>query len=58
MNQIEQKYLDFYRLEDELDDTLIKNVQNLNSVNETNDDSPGWGTIILQYVLFGWLFGD
>lgn len=55
MNQIEDKSQEIHRLEDELnelDKNLAKNVQNINSVNET-----GWGTIILA-TLCGWMFGD
>ena len=60
LNQIEEKSQEIHRLEDELnklDYNLIKNVQNLNSVDETHDDCTGWGTVILA-ILFGWMFGD
>ena len=60
LNQIEEKSQEIHRLEDELnklDYNLIKNVQNLNSVDETHDDGTGWGTVILA-ILFGWMFGD
>lgn len=60
VNQIEQKCKEINRIEDELtelDNTLFKNVQNLNSVDEINYDGPSWGTVIACF-LFGWIFGD
>ena len=61
MNQIEEKSQEIHRLEDELREYGLDYVPfkdlNFESLNEINNDSPGWGTVILAF-LAGWFFGD
>ena len=61
MNQIEEKSQEIHSLEDELAEYGLDYVPfkdlNFDSVDETNDDCVGWGTIILA-ILCGWMFGD
>ena len=54
INQIEDKWQEIHRLEDEL---IQYRVKDFDSVNETHDCCIGWGTIILA-IIAGWMFGD
>lgn len=61
MNQIEEKSQEINRLEDELSQYRFGfkdfDSKDFDSVDETNDDCVGWGTIILA-IIAGWMFGD